>query len=157
MEEKSIGRLISILYRQSQTYINHVLKSIDISSSEDIFLMALYSNEGINQEKLSFLLHIDKAATARALKSLEEKGLVLRINDEKDKRAYHVFTTEKGKACREVIYSARKGWTKLITDGMDEETFNLVYNALSSMTEKGCHKNYLSNFIGEKEWTNQNN
>lgn len=136
MEEKSIGRLISILYRQSQVYINHALKDVNISSSEYIFMMALYKNEGINQEKLSTLLFIDKAATARAMKSLEEKGMVVRVNDRMDKRAKRVFTTEKGKDCKEFIYKTCKGWTELISDGMDEETFQIVYRSLKGMTEK---------------------
>ncbi|MDF2486414.1 MAG: transcriptional regulator [Herbinix sp.] len=142
MEDKSIGRLVSILYRQSQVYINHALKDLNISSSEYIFLMALYTNEGCSQEKLSSLLHIDKAATARAIKSLEEKGLVLRVNDENDKRAYKVFVTENGQSCRGIIYATLKGWTNLLTDGMDEVTINIVFDALQSMTEKLQNTDY---------------
>lgn len=136
MDEKSIGRLVSILYRQSQQYINCALKRLNVSSSEFIFMMALYNNEGISQENLSELLQINKAATARGIKSLEQKGFVYRIIDEKDRRAYKVYTTDKGKSCKEKMYTVRKGWTDLMAEGMDEETFNTIYNYLKATTER---------------------
>lgn len=142
MDEKSIGRLVSILYRQSQQYINCALKRLNVNSSEYIFMMALYNNEGISQENLSELLQINKAATARAIKSLEQKGFVYRIIDEKDKRAYKVYVTEKGKSCKEKIHTVRKGWTSLISEGMDKETFNTVYNSLKDTTERVQRINY---------------
>lgn len=142
MNENSIGRLVSILYRQSQQYINCALKRLNVNSSEFIFMMALYNNEGISQENLSDLLQINKAATARAIKSLEQKGFVYRIIDEKDKRAYKVYTTEEGKSCKEKIHTVRKGWTDIIAEGMDEETFNTVYNSLKATTERVKRINY---------------
>lgn len=140
MKEVSIGRLVSILYRQSQSYINQALRDLDISSSECIFLKTLYNNEGINQEEISSLLIIDKAATARGIKSLEEKGLVIRTADQNDKRAKKVFTTEKGKSYEEKINNTLREWTELITKGIDEESFNIVITSLTTMIEKNGDK-----------------
>ena len=155
MKEKSIGRLVSILYRQSQVYLNHELKNLNISSSEYIFMMALYDYEGINQEELSTLLSIDKAATARAMKSLEEKGMVYRIKDENDKRANKVFTTDKGKSCEDEIRNALKNWTVLLTEDMEQEKIDFLINSLTSMTEK-VNELYVrkSNRIGDENGIN---
>ena len=137
MKEKNIGRLISILYRQRQTYMNYALKDLNISSAEYIYLITLYNNnEGINQEELSSLLLIDKGATARAIKSLEEKGFVIRIRDDKDRRANKVFTTDKGKASKEIIKSAIQGWTELLTSDIEDVTVKIVFDTLKTMTEK---------------------
>lgn len=146
MKEKSVGKLISILYRQSHVYINYALKDLNISSSEYIFMVELYNNEGISQEELSSLLLIDKAATARALKSLEEKGLVVREKNLIDKRANKVFTTDKGKSYKGTIYSALRGWTKLLTNGMDEKTIDIVLDSLKSISKKAGSINYAELF-----------
>lgn len=156
MKEKSVGKLVSILYRQSHVYINYALKDLNISSSEYIFMVELYNNEGISQEELSSLLLIDKAATARALKSLEEKGLIIRQKNVTDKRANKVFTTDKGKSYKETIYSALKGWTSLITDSMDEKTIDIVLDSLKSMSEKAGSTNYAELFSNGGEVCEKN-
>ncbi len=142
MIERSIGKVISILYRQSQIYMNYVLKDLNLNSSEYIFIMTLFNNEGINQEELSSLLLIDKAATARAIKSLESKKMVKREKDIFDKRSNKIYTTEIGKLKKEKIKKALKGWTQVLTEGMDEKTIATVFSALTSMTEKVRRINY---------------
>ncbi|WP_204599010.1 MarR family winged helix-turn-helix transcriptional regulator [Clostridium pascui] len=155
-ERESVGKLVSILYRQSHVYINYTLKDLNISSSEYIFMVKLYNNEGISQEELSSLLLIDKAATARALKSLEAKGLLMRQKNLADKRANKVFTTDKGKSYKETIYSALRGWTKLITNDMDENTIDIVLDSLKSMSEKAGSTNYAELFSNGGEVCEKN-
>lgn len=142
MKEKNINRLISILYRHSQIYINYCLRDLGISSSEYIFMMALYNNEGISQEELSSFLLIDKAATTRAIKSLEEKGLVMRQKDVLDKRVNKVFITEKGNANKEKIYAVSNNWTDFLATGMDDKIINVVTNSLADMVRKTQNLNY---------------
>ncbi|MCK9348999.1 MAG: hypothetical protein M0P41_08680, partial [Sphaerochaeta sp.] len=59
----SLGRLIAILHRNKQMYLNARLKAYGITSAEVGILMSLYRKEGRTQEELSQWLHIDKAAT----------------------------------------------------------------------------------------------
>lgn len=136
MECRSIGRLISILNRQAQMYLNTALKDLDIGSSEHIFLINLLKEDGITQEELSARIFIDKAATARALKSLEEKGYVRREADTHDKRVKKVFVTEKAAACGAEIHQVLKNWTALITEDLDEQAVSAALNVLERMTEK---------------------
>ena len=86
--KKSIGRLISILHRQAQVYINHALKDYNITSAEHPILLYLWKHNGASQDEISSFLYIDKAATARGIKSLEEKGYVTKSKDNLDKRIY---------------------------------------------------------------------
>jgi DNA-binding MarR family transcriptional regulator len=153
--EKRIGRLISILYRQSQVYMNYALKELNMSSSEYPFMITLYNNEGINQEELSSRLLIDKAATARAIKSLEEKGYVRREKNEKDKRSNKIYVTDKGKSCQDKIQTALNGWTQLLTEGINDEVNTLVFNTLKTMTEKignvNCKEFFNDRGVGHEE------
>lgn len=135
-------RFVGVLNRQSQAYINNALKNIDISYSECIFLSNLYNNEGINQEELSSLLFIDKTITAKSIKSLSQKGFLIRKQCETDKRAKKLYLTDKAKDCKEEIFSLLEKWKSFITDGMDIKTKNIVFNNLQLMAERAASANF---------------
>lgn len=120
-ESESIGKYISILYRQAQSYITHHLKSYNIGSGQYIFLLALYRHDGINQEELSQELLIDKATTARALSKLEKAGYVTRSRDPEDKRAYRIFLTDRAWEVKPVICRTVQAWSSLLGADLSEE------------------------------------
>jgi DNA-binding MarR family transcriptional regulator len=134
--KNTIGRLISILHRQSQIYITNALKEFNITSSEYAFLLSLYRKDGVTQDELSSYLYIDKSATARAIKSLEEKGYVIRNKDNVDKRCNRVFITEKANTYRAEIFHRVHSWSDFLEEGMDKETIDIVYGFLENMVEK---------------------
>lgn len=136
MLKTNIGRLISILHRQAQIYINYALKEFDITSAEYAFLLCLYRQEGITQDELSTYLYINKSATARAIKSLEKKGYVIKDRDLIDKRCNRIYLTDKAKECKNEIMQRIWRWSEFLTDELDEETKNMVTSVLENMTEK---------------------
>ena len=144
MEQINIGKFIGILNRQFQMYINTALNDIDLSFSEYIFLVNLYDNEGINQEELSSILFINKSATARAMKILEEKQLLIRKTCDKDKRAKRLYLTDKGRESKKDICSLLENWMNLITNGMNGETIDIVANGLQFMAEKTRDPDYMN-------------
>lgn len=134
--KNSIGRLISILHRQAQIYINCTLKEYGITSAEYAFLLYLYRKDGITQDELSTYLYIDKSATARAIKSLEEKGYVTRNKDDIDKRCNRVYISEKARACETEIKQRIHRWSEFLTEDMDEESIDMTFTILEGMVEK---------------------
>ncbi len=54
--------------RSSQGYLDEALKKYELSSGTYPFILALYDNEGINQNALSECVKVDKALSARAIK-----------------------------------------------------------------------------------------
>lgn len=94
MNKTNIGKYISILSRQFQIYINRELKEHDISSSEYIFIVNIPDDGDINQKQICDSFEIDQAMATRSMKSLEEKGLVLREKNPHDKRAYMIPLTK---------------------------------------------------------------
>lgn len=134
----NIERFVGVLNRQSQAYISNAFKKIDISYSECIFLSNLYDNEGVNQEELSSILFIDKTITAKTIKSLEEKGFLIREKCETDKRSKRLYLTNKGRGCKEEILSLLEKWINFITDGMDRKTKSIIFNGLQLMAERAA-------------------
>ena len=136
MKNQSIGRLIAILHRQSQIFTNKALKELSLTSAEYPFLFALFQTEGQTQEELSSYLYIDKAATARVIKTLVAKGFVRKEQDEHDKRCNRIFLTEKSKHEQENIRQRVMQWNSYITETLDEETYRCAFAALQTMVDQ---------------------
>ena len=136
MKNQSIGRLIAILHRQSQIFTNKVLKEFSLTSAEYPFLFALYHKEGQTQEELSSYLYIDKAATARVIKTLIAKDFVTKEQDNQDKRCNRIFLTEKAKREREEIHKRVMQWNSYITEDLDDETYRCIVAGLQAMVKQ---------------------
>ncbi|MVB10506.1 Transcriptional regulator SlyA [Caprobacter fermentans] len=134
-EIMSIGKWISILYRQAQIYLNRELKPYDLNSSEYIYLVNLAAEtNGSNQKHLSDMIMIDDALTTRAMKSLENKGFIIREKSQSDKRSYHISLTEKGVDIQPIILETLKKWTDIISEGMDEDEKDFMIQKLTVMS-----------------------
>ncbi|ENK0838547.1 MarR family winged helix-turn-helix transcriptional regulator [Clostridium sporogenes] len=116
-----LNKYIAMIDRASQGYLDEVLKKYELSSGTYPFILALYDNEGINQNALSEYVKVDKALSARAIKKLIELGYVEKIINNKDARAYKLYLTEKAKAVVPKIREASDGWLHIITNGLTEE------------------------------------
>ncbi|MCB6994361.1 MarR family winged helix-turn-helix transcriptional regulator [bacterium 210820-DFI.6.37] len=132
---KSIARMITLLARKSQGYIGTALNKYNITAAEQPFFMALQVSEGITQEELTAIVCVDKAATARAVKSLEEKGFLLRRQDTRDRRQNRIYPTaltrELGPAVREELHR----FNDMLTRGLDPKQVELIYDGLLKMEE----------------------
>jgi DNA-binding MarR family transcriptional regulator len=134
-DENSIGKWISILNRHCHAYIAKRLKEYNIGSGQYVFIITLYKNNGISQDKLSELLNIDKGTTARAIKKLEEEGYVRREDDPADKRAYKLYATEKAFAIKPVICEVLKDANKILSKGFTDEDKAIARRLLEKMSK----------------------
>ena len=134
--KRSVGRLISILYRKNQIYLNAAMKPLNITTAEQPILMYLYPHNAVTQEEISTYLQVDKALTARTVQSLIKKGLVTKEKDEKDKRCNKISLTQKGLDMREAMIEKFSGWNKIVLEGMDEAKQELLFELLEEMVEK---------------------
>lgn len=134
--ERSMGRLVSILYRKNQVYLNTVLKPLDLTASELPILIYLCHHDGVSQEELSAFMSIDKASTARVVQSLLKKGFLRKDRNPSDRRANKVFLTELAVQSEAKIKILLQQWNSFLTDGMDEQSVNTMFAVLENMVEK---------------------
>lgn len=133
--QKSLTRIVTLLARKSQMCIGNVLNKYDLTAAEQPFFMALRRKEGITQDELTAIVCVDKSAAARAIKSLEQKGYIIRLKDEKDKRHNRVYQTEKAKQIGEEVAKELLDLNDMITKGINPEEIDIIYNALVKMNE----------------------
>jgi MarR family transcriptional regulator, organic hydroperoxide resistance regulator len=140
----TLARYIGIFSRQTQAYITFTLKDMDLSYSEHIILMNLYENEGIYQEELSSMLAIDKALTARSVKSLEKKEFVIRKVIPQDRRYKRLFLTDKAKKQKNYFYSLLKKWEDYIIEDMDPIMKEQIFAGFKTMAAKSADADFAT-------------
>jgi len=131
-----IGKWITVLYRTGRSYFDYRTEKYGISSSHMFFLLCLYRKQGLSQNAISKELNLDKGTTARISATLEILGYVTRQQDVKDKRAYEVFLTEKGKKLEPQIRVILKEWAHIATKGFTAEEEKVAYQLLKRMAGK---------------------
>ncbi len=131
-----LGKYISIIYRYAMMHANRLLKPFNISSGQLGFLMVIFDHNGLSQEELSEYLSIDKSTTAKAVKSLEENGYIIRRVSEKDRRAYNLYTTDKAISTKKAIRKLAFDWdNNVLLKGFGQQEKELVYDLLKRMAQ----------------------
>ena len=144
LQQKSLGRLISYLYRQAQRYFEREFSEYGLGQGTFAYLHLLLHRDGINQQELSERLRVDKATTTRALKKLVELGFVRRERDSHDHRAYRIFLTQKARDLEPEFMRARRVWTDLLADGFTQEERDSALKLLERMVDNVVrHKHAL--------------
>jgi len=134
--EQNIGRLISILYRKGQAYLNAVLEPFGITASELPILVCLYKGSGKTQEEIGAYSCIDKAAIARAVQSLVNKGWLRKEKDNIDKRANKIYLQEIAITSEKQIMQLLHSWAGYLAEGLEQENVAIMYNVLEDMVKK---------------------
>jgi DNA-binding MarR family transcriptional regulator len=120
MEDYRLGGLISYLLRAQSAFYTQGLKPFGIRYGQFPFLMALYREDGINQETLARRLLFNKATIARAVDKLEREGYVSRSQDEYDGRVNRIFLTPKAREMRPEIDRLSREWNGVLLSGFTE-------------------------------------
>lgn len=135
----SIGKWISILYRYGQINMSEQFQKYNIGTGQHyMFLLPLFHNNSVTQEQLSLNFNVDKATTARAVKKLEQEGYIIRIIDETDKRAYRLCLTNKAINARPDIMNILTNWRNTLTKGFTEEEKTQALTLLERMSFNAC-------------------
>ncbi|MGF7186322.1 DNA-binding MarR family transcriptional regulator [Desulfitispora alkaliphila] len=138
MQNISLGKWISILYRYGHIFINKELEPHNIGKGQVLFLIALYHKDGLPQEELSLSLNIDKGTTARAIRKLETTGYIIRKQNTKDLRSHQIFLTEKAKAFEPHLFTILNRWTEILSEGMTEEEVETALRLLTKMASNAA-------------------
>lgn len=121
MNNLSLGRYFSSIYRHQSIIINSLLKDLDISSGQYLFLIRIGANPGLTQKELSDMIHIDRANTNRAIKKLESLRLIHTEADEQDRRNKRSFLTDKGEETRMVLLQRLQAVTDFLAADIKED------------------------------------
>ena len=123
----NLSRLISILHNQKNSYMNVQLKEFGLSHGQAITLKIIYEENNIKQEDL------DKSAVTRILKTLEDKGFIIKKTSKEDKRNHVLSLTSKGKELYPKIKDVIKETTEMMIKDIDQNELILLEELLLKM------------------------
>ena len=126
-----VNHLISLM-KTHDFYMNkHIKRETEILPSQYYMLLFLYYEMGTNQSDIAKACLMDRSGVSRAFKDFEEKGLIVREVDEKNKRAYKITLTKKGIETSEFLIEKEKEWDDMICEELDitrEDLLKLLSN-----------------------------
>jgi len=114
-----IGKQINILVRQFNLYLNRELSELNVSATEILYLASLYKEDGLTQDDLASEYVVDKAAVARTVSKMEDKGLITRKDNPKNRRQKQLFLTEKARKIKPELKKVQDQWLKIMTEDED--------------------------------------
>ena len=120
------------LYRQEE------LAVLGLKSCHASYLDTICANPGITQDQLSRRIFINKSNVARQLAVLEEDGFVERRPSQEDKRAIHVFPTEKARACLPEITRIFRCWESFVAQDLTEAERKALVGMLEKMKARSA-------------------
>ena len=138
-ENKSIGRLISILYRQSKVYFHKKLEPYELDHGQMPVLMYVIHHNGSTQHDISNYFHLDKGSTSSLIKSLEKNGFVKKEQHGEDRRSYMIYTTQKTERLLPEFHQIFQGWTEILLEGFTDDEKEQSFTLLNRMIENTHH------------------
>ncbi|MCX5596644.1 MarR family winged helix-turn-helix transcriptional regulator [Streptomyces phaeochromogenes] len=80
-----------------------ILREMDLHPGQELLLMHLLDRDGQTQSELLESLDVDHSTISKALRRMQDAGLLVREPAEHDRRVMVVHLTDKGRAMREPI------------------------------------------------------
>ena len=108
--------LLSQLGYHVATRAAEVLGPLGLQPAHHGVLVHLSDQEGLTQQQLADSLGLHRNAMVGLIDELEERALVRRQRDARDRRAYHIYLTDRA---HEVLAEA-----DLVIDGLEREIFD---------------------------------
>lgn len=124
---------ISTLYRFGRFFFNHMLREYEITCGQMMVLMEIHKQSGINQDQVAEKTCFDKGTVARAAAVLEKKGLVKRVVDPANRRAYKLYTTPMLTAIEKELNQAIVQYREVLSNGITEDVCMQTLHSLDIM------------------------
>lgn len=137
--DESIGYLIAKTHKRLKKRIMEILVQYDLTTQQYSLLRRLYGNEGMRTGEIAEKLSSDNATIVSIIDRLEEKGLVIRAEDPKDRRVNFIYLTDKArKFLPELISKADIQNNALISTLSEKEVlmFKKIISRINNFQDK---------------------
>jgi DNA-binding MarR family transcriptional regulator len=130
-----LTREIAHLARDIDLYLSKKLDKYNMGSGQFKIFINIAKNEGICQDKLAEKLGVDKTTITKSIKKLIENNYVIREKDEKDKRYYKLYISEKGRKIHPEIKNILDKINKELTLKFSENEKDLFFKFIEKINK----------------------
>lgn len=133
--DDSIGYLISMAHRLQVQMLQERLKAHGITIAQWYALVELWCGDGLTQKDLAERIVLAPATVTRTLDRMERDGLVRRERSSEDRRAVHVYLTERAIALLEVLPPKVMEVRDMSVEGIAEEDLDHLRTVLRKIID----------------------
>ncbi|WP_334351779.1 MarR family winged helix-turn-helix transcriptional regulator [Companilactobacillus sp. HBUAS56257] len=130
-----ILRSIGVIARSLDSISNIEFKELDLTKGQYLYLVRIYENPGIIQERLANMIKVDKTTAARAIRKLEKNGFIERRQSSDNKKEKKLFVTEKGKTTYPIIHRENLYSNQVALDGLTTNEQREIFVLLKKVEE----------------------
>ena len=112
---------INLVSRSAEVFREERLKDCGIRGCQSKYMLVIAQNPGVSQEDISRMLFVNKSNVARQIGFLETAGFVKKVGNDRDRRAVHLYPTEKLLGALPRVKEVLAEWRALVTEGFTEE------------------------------------
>ncbi|MCH4014718.1 MAG: MarR family transcriptional regulator [Solobacterium sp.] len=126
-------REITKIAREVSKFTIRTMKEEGIGTGEFDFIHVVRHHPGITQKGIREILGLDKGACARRAASLEAKGYLIRKQDEKDKRVWKLYASDKAEHLKLSKVEIENVYYDWLAEGLDEGEKQQFYALLQKL------------------------
>ncbi len=124
MKEKTIDYMLRSTWQAVSRMYNEAASKYDGSMAIGFALLSIDKEEGTPSSYISNRMGMEPTSLTRTLKTLEEKGLIIRKKNPEDGRGVLVYLTKLGKEKRELSKQTVLKFNETIKNNLTEEKLN---------------------------------
>lgn len=133
--ENCIGFLTNVQAKKLADAFNNRLMDKGITRVQWIALYYLDRYESLSQMELAEKLNIKPSSVVRLMDRMERDGLVERVKNPEDRRAYNLIFTDKGREFWDTIKGEGEIMGDIFTKDISPEELNVFIKVLEQMVE----------------------
>jgi len=136
VENRSLIKLINEI---SKIYYDKIAKISDIEFSNEktplLILSELSQRDGLSQSELVRSTHMKGSTVSIAISKMEERGYIVKEDNNYDKRSVKIYLTKKGRELNDKIIDQLKSIESSIISGISPREARIVAFALETVLE----------------------
>ena len=105
---------LRILVRSFEAYFRKDMGAIDVNIGEIPVLLAIYTNEGLNQIDLVRKFHVTEANISKTTKNLLQKDLIIKKIDNENNTKKLLFLTDEGQEVCNHLLEIFQEWKNVL-------------------------------------------
>ena len=124
MKEKTIDYVLRATWQAVSRMYNEEASKFDGSMAIGFALLSIDKEEGTPSTYISNRMGMEATSLTRTLKTLEEKGLIIRKKNPDDGRGVLIYLTDLGKEMREQSKTTVLKFNEVVKQNITEEKLN---------------------------------
>lgn len=144
MKNKTIDYILRATWQAVSRMYNEEAAKYDATMATGFALLSIDKEEGTPSTALGPRMGMEATSLTRTLKSMEEKGLIIRKKNPKDGRGVLLYLTEFGKEKRELSKNTVLKFNETIRQHVSEEKLNNFIEVSEIINELIQEKNIFN-------------